>query len=116
MKRVILVGGGASVTEGIEKGLYSGWDDPRLGTIRAFRRRGFKAEALKEALYDLGVNTNDSVIQWAKLIDLNKKLIEPESERMAFFEEPLQLDIHMAPNQMGKLVVNKTAFKKFPWS
>ncbi len=103
----------SKIKEGIEKGQYSGWDDPRLGTIRAFRRRGFKPEVLKEALFDLGVNTNDSVVQWAKLIDLNKKLIEPESERMAFFEEPLQLDIHLAPGQMGKLLVNKKAFEKF---
>ncbi len=103
----------SKIKEGIEKGLYSGWDDPRLGTICAFRRRGFKAEALKEALFDLGVNTNDSTIQWAKLIDLNKKLIEPESERMAFFEEPLQLDVHLAPEQNGKLIVNKKVFEKF---
>ncbi len=103
----------SKIKEGIEKGDYSGWDDPRLGTICAFRRRGFKPEALKEALFDLGVNTNDSTIQWAKLIDLNKKLIEPESERMAFFEEPLQLDIHLAPEQKGKLIVNKKVFEKF---
>jgi len=103
----------SKIKEGIESGLYSGWDDPRLGTIKAFRRRGFKAEVLREAILDLGVNPNDAAIQWAKLIDLNRKLIEPESRRMAFFEEPLSLEVHLAPNGMGKLVVDKGQFEKF---
>ena len=36
----------------VKSGAFSGWDDPRLGTIKAFRRRGFKPEALKEALLE----------------------------------------------------------------
>lgn len=103
----------SKIKEGIEKGLYSGWDDPRLGTIRAFRRRGFKPGILKEAVFDLGVNTNDSVLQWSKLIDLNKKAIEEESERMPFFEEPMQLTIDMTPNGPSKAIVDKKQFDKF---
>ncbi len=103
----------SKIKEGIDKGEYSGWDDPRLGTIRAFRRRGFKAEVLKEALFDLGVNTNDSVMQWEKLIDLNRKLIEPESDRMSFIEESLQLDVNYAPRGMKKMVVDKSQFERF---
>ncbi len=103
----------SKIKEGIESGLYSGWDDPRLGTIKAFRRRCFKAAALKEAILDLGVNPNDAAIQWNKLIDLNRKLIEPLSQRMAFFEEPLQLDVHLAPGGMGRLVVSKRQFEGF---
>jgi len=103
----------SKIKEGIENGEYSDWDDPRLGTIRAFRRRGFRPEVLKEALFDLGVNTNDSVIQWEKLIDLNRKLIEPESERMSFIEDPLQLDVNYAPRGMKKMVVDKSQFEHF---
>jgi glutamyl-tRNA synthetase len=103
----------SKIKEGIESGLYSGWDDPRLGTIRAFRRRGFKAQVLRQAILDLGVNPNDAAIQWDKLINLNKKIIEGESERMPFFEEPLQLDVHLAPDGMDRLVVDKRQFEKF---
>jgi len=103
----------SKIKEGIEQGKYSGWDDPRLGTIRAFRRRGFKPITLKEALFDLGVNTNDSVLQWSKLIDLNKKEIEQESERMPFFEDPIQLDIDMAPGGPSKVIVDKRQFDHF---
>ena len=103
----------SKIKEGIEKGEYSGWDDPRLGTIQAFRKKGFKPEPLKEAILDLGVNPNDATIQWDKLIDLNRKLIEPESDRMAFVEEPLQLDVHLAPGGMSRLIVDKKQFEQF---
>ncbi len=103
----------SKIKEGIESGTYSGWDDPRLGTIKAFRRRGFKAAVLRQAILDLGVNSNDAAIQWDKLNDLNRKLIEPESKRMPFFEEPLQLDVLLAPDGMNRLVVNKKRFEKF---
>ena len=103
----------SKIKEGIESGLYSGWDDPRLGTIKAFRRRGFKPEVLRQAILDLGVNPNDAGIQWDKLFDLNRKLIEPESERLSFVEEPVRLDVHLAPNGMNRLIVDKQAFEKF---
>jgi len=103
----------SKIKEGIEKGEFSGWDDPRIGTIKALRKRGFKAEALKEALFDLGVNTNDSTIQMAKIIDLNKKLIEPESDRLSFVLEPMQLEVNFAPEGMSRLIVDKRQFEKF---
>jgi len=57
--------------------------------------------------------TQGFAIQWDKLNDLNRKLIEPESKRMPFFEEPLQLDVLLAPDGMNRLVVNKKRFEKF---
>lgn len=103
----------SKIKAGIEEGLYTGWDDPRLGTIQALRKRGFKAEVLKEALLDLGVNTNDSVIQWDKLIDLNRKILEPESERMHFIADPVQLEINFAPKGLHRLIVDKKKFESF---
>ncbi len=102
----------SKIKAGIEAGEFSGWDDPRLGTIKAFRRRGFKPEVLKQAIFDLGVNTNDSVVQWEKLNDLNRKIVESESERLTFFEEPLQLDIAYSP-KMNKVIVDKKRFGAF---
>jgi len=33
--------------KGIDDGVYTGWDDPRLGTLRAISKRGIKKETLK---------------------------------------------------------------------
>ncbi|MFH1257220.1 MAG: glutamate--tRNA ligase [Candidatus Diapherotrites archaeon] len=83
----------SKIAKGIEEGLYTGWDDPRLGTIKALRRRGFDPRALKEAIIEIGAKPNDATIEMSKLSDLDKKFIESESRRAAFFEEPVKLDV-----------------------
>jgi len=92
---------------------FMGFDDPRLGTIRALRRRGFEAEAIRGIMVEIGLKTSDTTVQLAKLVDLNRKLVEPKSERISFIEEPVQLDVNYAPDGMGRLVVDKKQFGKF---
>jgi glutamyl-tRNA synthetase len=84
----------SKIREGIEKKEFTGWDDPRLGTIQALRRRGFQAKALTKAVLDLGINPNDASIELSKLIDLNKALIEPKAKRVTFLEEPIELEVN----------------------
>ena len=40
----------------VERGLVSGWDDPRLPTLRGLRRRGYTPEAICEFMRHIGVN------------------------------------------------------------
>jgi len=87
----------SDIKKGIEEGRFEGWEDPRLGTIRALRRRGFDARALKDVLMEVGVAPNDATISMSKLIDYNKKYIEAESERMTFVAEPVELTVKNAP-------------------
>ncbi|MBN2127067.1 MAG: glutamate--tRNA ligase, partial [Candidatus Diapherotrites archaeon] len=84
----------SKISKGIEEGLYTGWDDVRLGTICALRKRGFEPEALKHAILDLGINTNDATIEMNKLADLNKKIIEPKAKRATFIANPVQLEVN----------------------
>lgn len=44
-----------------------GWDDPRLPTLRALRRRGFTPEAIKHFLGEIGISRNESVVDVAML-------------------------------------------------
>lgn len=44
-----------------------GWDDPRLPTLRALRRRGYTPEAIKHFLGEIGVSRNESVVDVAML-------------------------------------------------
>ena len=85
----------SKIKEGIEKGEYSGWDDPRLGTIRALRRRGFQANALRNAILELGVKSSDASIDASRLADLNKDSLG-DAKRIAFFKNPKQLDVSYA--------------------
>ena len=44
-----------------------GWDDPRLPTLRALRRRGYTPEAIKHFLGEIGISRNESVVDVAML-------------------------------------------------
>ncbi len=85
----------SKIKEGIENGEYLDWDDIRLGTIRALRRRGFKAEALKKIIIDSGLNTNDAGISTQKLASYNQALIQDDATRITFITDPIKLQVPM---------------------
>ena len=74
--------------EGIENGTYSGWDDPRLGTLRAVARRGIDPRTIYNLITEIGVKMADSAISWKKIYGLNRNLLEPVANRYFFVEDP----------------------------
>ncbi len=79
--------------KGIEEGKYSGWDDPRLGTLRALARRGIQAETIINLMKEIGIKMNDSAISWKKIYGLNRNIIEDKVNRYFFVADPVKLDI-----------------------
>lgn len=62
----------------VEKGIVSGWDDPRMPTISGLRRRGYSPAAIKAFVNKVGVAKRENVIDVSLLEfcireDLNKK-------------------------------------------
>jgi glutamyl-tRNA synthetase len=78
---------------GIEEGIYSGWDDPRLGTIRAIARRGIMKEAIEVLMNEIGVKMADSVVSWKKIYGLNRAILEEVANRYFFVWDPLNVSI-----------------------
>ncbi|MFV2040651.1 MAG: glutamate--tRNA ligase, partial [Candidatus Hydrothermarchaeales archaeon] len=76
----------SEMKKGIEDGVYSGWDDVRLGTLAALRRRGIKPDAIKKVMFDVGVKQTDITFSWKNLYAQNKKLIDPVANRYSFVE------------------------------
>jgi glutaminyl-tRNA synthetase len=61
----------------VEKGLVTGWDDPRMPTISGLRRRGVTASALRTFAYNIGITKYDgltdvAVLEHAIRDELNK--------------------------------------------
>ncbi|MGZ7069764.1 MAG: glutamate--tRNA ligase [Methanobacterium sp.] len=79
--------------EGIENGIYNGWDDPRLGTIRAIARRGIMKEALYELMNEIGVKIADSTVSWKKIYGLNRAILEETANRYFFIWNPERVEI-----------------------
>ncbi|MBP3792190.1 MAG: glutamate--tRNA ligase [Methanobrevibacter sp.] len=78
---------------GIEDGTYSGWDDPRLGTLRAIARRGIDPRTIYNLITEIGVKMADSAISWKKIYGLNRNFLEPVANRYFFCEEPVKIEV-----------------------
>ncbi len=90
---------GSSIAEMIEKGELNGWDDPRCGTIRALKRRGFQPEALQKFFIEMGVTENDVEASLKSLETENRDIIDEKSDRYFFVEEPKKLEIQNIPKK-----------------
>jgi len=81
----------------VEGGHVSGWDDPRMPTLRGLRRRGYTPEAIREFCGGIGLTTRDNTIELARL------------------EHSIRQDLNLrAPRVMGVLRPLKVVIENFP--
>ena len=98
----------------IEAGKFSGWDDPRLPTLQALKRRGITSEALRSFWIELGVTQKDISVPLSSLFSHNTKQVDDEAPRLAFVRSPvsvqlkgqhpesIEIDAHPNHEAMGK--------------
>jgi glutaminyl-tRNA synthetase len=89
----------------VEEGHVSGWDDPRLPTLRALRRRGYTAEAIIDFIQRLGWSTvatsNAGVIaDYAFLEACVRDDLNKHSPRRMAVTKPLKLVIDNYPDDL----------------
>jgi glutamyl-tRNA synthetase len=87
----------SKIVQGVREGLYEGWDDPRLATFLALRRRGIGPEAVKKLIIDVGPKTADVTLSWENLYAYNRKILDPTSDRYFFVSEPTALKVKYIP-------------------
>ncbi len=92
----------SGLKKAIAEGIYTGWDDPRVPTIRALRRRGIKAEALRKLMIELGLGETDISLSLDTLYAENRKLIDPGANRYFFVWNPVELEIEGAVPKVAK--------------
>ena len=81
----------------VQKGLVSGWDDPRMPTLCGVRRRGYTAEALRMFCDKIGVSKRDQLmdiqlLEWCVRQDLNAR-----SNRYMVVQDPVKVTITNYP-------------------
>jgi glutamyl-tRNA synthetase len=81
---------------GIKEGTYTGWDDIRLGTLRALARRGISPEAVKNAMLAIGIGDTDISFSWDNLYAENRKIVDPTANRYFFVPDPVMVMIEGA--------------------
>lgn len=81
----------------VEDGIVDGWDDPRLVTIAALRRRGFTPEALRRFVELAGVSKAANSIDFAMLEFCLREDLKLKKARMMVILDPIKLVIDNYP-------------------
>lgn len=87
----------SKIVQGVKEGLYIGYDDPRLGTFAALRKRGITPEAIKKMIIDVGTKSNDVTLSWENLFSYNRKILDATSNRYFFVPQPVELKVTALP-------------------
>ncbi len=84
----------------VENGTVDGWDDPRLVTIAALRRRGFTPESLKLFMELCGVSKSNSSVDYAMLEYCIREDLKLKRPRVMAVVDPIKLVIDNYPEGM----------------
>jgi glutamyl/glutaminyl-tRNA synthetase len=84
----------------VEKGIVTGWDDPRFPTVRGVVRRGLNIEALRAFMLSQGASRRVVNMDWTVFWAENKKEIDKEAKRFMAIdrESNVKLVVTNAPN------------------
>ena len=77
------------IKEGIRSGKYSGWDDIRLGTLMALKKRGYNPETFRNYWISSGMNKNNATFSWDIFNSMDREIIDNDTERYSFVPEPV---------------------------
>ena len=81
----------------VEDGVVDGWDDPRLVSIAALRRRGFTPESIKMFIDMCGVSKSQSSVDYAMLEYCIREDLKLKKPRMMAVLDPIKLVIDNYP-------------------
>jgi len=81
----------------IEEGKVSWYDDPRLPTLEALRRRGIKPEAIKKFILSLGLTKANTLAPFDALESFNRKFVDADSIRLFMVIKPKKIRINKLP-------------------
>ncbi len=81
----------------VEDGIVDGWDDPRLVTIAALRRRGFTPESIQMFIDLVGVSKSNSSVDYAMLEYCIREDLKEKAPRVMAVLDPIRLVIDNYP-------------------
>ena len=88
----------------VEDGIVDGWDDPRLVSIAALRRRGYTPEAIKMFVDLVGVSKANSSVDYAMLEYCIREDLKLKRPRMMAILDPVKLVIDNYPEGQTELL------------
>jgi glutaminyl-tRNA synthetase len=77
----------------VEGGYVSGWDDPRMPTLKGLRRRGYTPESIRDFCERIGVTKKDNVVEMGVLENSIREDLDPKTPRVMCVLRPLKVVI-----------------------
>jgi len=84
----------------VEEGHVEGWDDPRMPTLSAFRRRGYTPESIRDFISRIGVTKKEKVIELGLLESSIRDDLNVRAERRFAVLDPLKVTLVNYPDDL----------------
>ena len=81
----------------VQRGIVSGWDDPRMPTLSGMRRRGFPPEAIRKFCSRIGVSKTTGIIELSLLDYFIREDLNKRADRVMAVLRPLKVVITNYP-------------------
>ena len=88
----------------VDENLVDGWDDPRLSTICAMRRKGITPNAIRNFCTEIGVAKTNSVIDYTQFEYFIREDLMQVSKRVMAIVEPLKVTITNYPENESEIL------------
>ncbi len=88
----------------VEDGIVDGWDDPRLVSIAALRRRGFTPDSIKKFVDLCGVSKSNSSVDYAMLEYCIREDLKMKAKRVMAVLDPIKLVIDNYPEDVTEML------------
>lgn len=107
----------------VESGVVTGWDDPRLPTLRGMRKRGYPPAAIRQFCEMIGISRSDSVIDMSLFEECVRAELNTTAKRALCVMDPIKVVIDNYPEgQVEKLTAAfnqqdpESGFREIPFS
>jgi len=81
----------------VNTGIVSGWDDPRMPTLRGLRRRGFTPSAIRKFLAETGLAKSYSIVDYEFLESVIRDEMNAKAQRALVVLKPIKVLIENYP-------------------
>src|SRR3989344_2870463 len=108
---------GREIRELIKEGKVNGWDDPRLITLKALKRRGKVRETFYELAKEVGLTPTETNLDFSVVAAINRKILDKDCNRYFILFNAEKVRIENAPAVKVELALHpedeKRGFRTF---
>jgi len=94
----------SKIIRAVESGEVSGFDDPRMATVKALKRRGFTPECFRTLIMEVGLKPVEATVSWENIYAINRRILDPLSNRYFFVKDPVKVMVKGAPSNVEAVI------------